>query len=136
MTTTSYAIFNFKLSSAPGFTRETRLLKSTYDWSRVMRAFVCLLFVLAPVAQSVAQTPPRPGILHSVTVKGNRLYSSEDIVRHAGLKIGQPVSAPVIEKARLKLQQTELFTNVADQYRTTGNPPQYDLTFELTEIEQ
>jgi outer membrane protein assembly factor BamA len=101
-----------------------------------MRAFVCLLFALTTVAQTVAQTPPRPGILHSVTVKGNRLYSSEDIVRHAGLKIGQPVSAPVIEKARLKLQQTELFTNVADQYRTTGNPPQYDLTFELAEIEQ
>ena len=101
-----------------------------------MRAFAGLLFVFALVAQTVAQAPPRPGILHAVTIKGNRLYSSEEIVKQAGLKIGQPVSAPVIEKARVKLQQTELFTNVADQYRTSGNPPQYDLTFELVENEQ
>src|SRR5882724_10773323 len=97
-----------------------------------MRAFA----VLALVSALAAQTPPRPGTLHSVSVKGNKLYSSEDIIKQTGLKAGQPVSAPVIEKARLKLQETELFTNVADQYRTTSNPPQYDLTFELAENEQ
>src|SRR4051794_37742931 len=97
-----------------------------------MRAFVCLAFA----AVLVGQTPPRPGKLHSVSVKGNRLYSSEDIVKQTGLKLGQPVSAPAIEKARLKLQETELFTNVADQYRTTGNPPEYDVTFEIAENEQ
>jgi outer membrane protein insertion porin family len=97
-----------------------------------MRAFACLAFAVV----LAAQTPPRPGTLHSVSVKGNRLYSSEDIVTQTGLKVGQPVSAPVLEKARLKLQETELFTNVADQYRTTGNPPQYDVTFEIAENEQ
>jgi outer membrane protein assembly factor BamA len=97
-----------------------------------MRAFVCLAFA----AVLAGQTPPRPGKLHSVSVKGNRLYSSEDIVKQTGLKPGQPVSAPVIEKARVKLQETELFTNVADQYRTTGNPPEYDVTFEIAENEQ
>lgn len=101
-----------------------------------MRVFAGLLFVFALLAQTVAKVPPRPGILHAVTIKGNRLYSSEEIVKQTGLKIGQPVSAPVIEKARVKLQQTELFTNVADQYRTSGNPPQYDVTFELLENEQ
>src|SRR6478672_2608514 len=97
-----------------------------------MRAFACLAFAVV----LAAQTPPRPGTLHSVSVKGNRLYSSEDIVKQTGLKVGQPVSAPVLEKARLKLQETELFINVADQYRTAGNPPQYDVTFELAENEQ
>lgn len=105
-----------------------------------MRALAYLALVTALVAQLVAQTgpqtPPRPGILHSISVKGNRLYSTEAIVKQTGLKPGQPVSAPIIEKARLKLQQTELFTNVADRYRTTGYPPQYDLTFELAENEQ
>src|SRR5882757_8916479 len=97
-----------------------------------MRAFAVLAFVSA----LAAQPPPRPGTLHSVSVKGNKLYSSEDIIKQTGLKAGQPVSAPVLEKARLKLQETELFTNVANQYRTTGNPPQYDVTFELSENEQ
>ena len=62
-----------------------------------MRAFAYLVFA----AVLAAQTPPRPGILHSVVVKGNRLYSPEDIVKQTGLKVGQPVSAAVIEKARL-----------------------------------
>ena len=97
-----------------------------------MRAFAYLAFA----SLLAAQTPPRPGILHSVVITGNRFYSSADIVKQTGLKIGQPISAPIIEKARLKLQQTELFTNVADRYRTAGNPPQYDLTFELAENEQ
>jgi outer membrane protein insertion porin family len=105
-----------------------------------MRAIACLPFAAVLVAQLGAQSathaPPRPGILHSVSIKGNRLYSSGDIVKQTGLKIGQPVGAPTIETARLKLQQTELFTNVADQYRTAGNPPQYDVTFEIAENEQ
>lgn len=105
-----------------------------------MRVFVPMLFAFSLgvqlVAPAVAQTPPRPGTLHSIRVTGNRLYSSDDIVKQTGLKIGQPISTPIIEKARLKLQQTDLFTNVAFQYRTTSNPPQYDLTFELAENEQ
>ncbi|MBV9611308.1 MAG: hypothetical protein JO091_02500, partial [Acidobacteriaceae bacterium] len=43
----------------------------------------------------------------------------------------------IIEQARKRLQDTELFTNVADEYRyTAGNPPAYDLTFQIVENEQ
>jgi outer membrane protein insertion porin family len=110
-----------------------------------MRSILCLgllcSWAVAGAAQApdqtVAKKPPPPGSLHSIAVKGNRLYSSPAIVQESGLKIGQHVSAAVIEQARKKLQDTELFANVTDEYRfTTGNSVQYDLTFEVSEAAQ
>jgi outer membrane protein insertion porin family len=79
---------------------------------------------------------PPPGTLHSITVKGNHLYSSADIVKYSGLNVGQRVTGPIIEQARTKLQSTELFTNVSDTFRFVGSPPAYDLTIEVAEIDQ
>lgn len=90
-----------------------------------------------PAAKPVAKKEPPPGTLHSVVVKGNTLYSSPEIVRETGLKIGQRITGPMIEQARLKLQASELFNNVSDSYRySAGNPPGYDVTFEVAENEQ
>ncbi len=87
--------------------------------------------------QTMAKREPPPGALHSLAVKGNKLYSAEDIARISGLKQGQRVSSAVIEQARLKLQGTELFSNVTDGYHfTAGTPPEYNVTFEVSEIEQ
>lgn len=79
---------------------------------------------------------PPPGTLHSITVKGNRSYSSAEIIKYTGLKIGQRVTGPIFEQARTKLQSTELFNNVSDTFRFVGNPPAYDLTMEVAENEQ
>ena len=80
---------------------------------------------------------PPPGTLHTVTIKGNRLYDSAEIVKQTGLKPGQHVTAAIIEEARHKLQATELFNNVSDEYRFSGSvPPAYDLTFNVVENEQ
>ncbi len=84
-----------------------------------------------------ASEPPPPGVLHAVVVKGNHLYSSEDIIKESGLKPGQRVTGPIIEQARKKLQDTELFNNVSDEYRyTASKPPEYDLTFQVVENTQ
>lgn len=96
---------------------------------------------LVSVAQQNAHKPgpkkePPPGTLHSIAVKGNHLYSSADIVKFSGLKIGQRVTGPIFEQARTKLQSTELFNNVSDQFRFIGSPPAYDLTIEVAENEQ
>jgi outer membrane protein insertion porin family len=69
-------------------------------------------------------------------VRGNHLYSSADIVKYSGLKIGQRVTGPIFEQARTKLQSTELFTNVSDEFRFLGNPPAYDLTIQVVENSQ
>jgi outer membrane protein insertion porin family len=111
-----------------------------------MRFIACAasagLFAIAiaaqiPDAKPTAKREPPPGPLHLVSIKGNRLYHSEEIVKESGLKPGQRVSAAIIEQARKKLQDTELFTSVADEYRASAsNPPAYDLTFEIAENEQ
>lgn len=96
--------------------------------------FACGIFGAARAFSQTAHKEPPPGTLHSITIKGNHLYSSQDIAKESGLKIGQHLTGTVIEEARKKINATELFTNVADQYRYSGGPaPEYDLTFEVTE---
>ncbi len=115
-----------------------------------MRWILCTALVfsglLANAGQSPDQTPqtkppprkePPPGTLHSVVIKGNHLYPSQEIAKESGLKIGQRVTGAIVEQARIKLQATELFNSVADEYRlTAGAPPAYDLTFQVAENEQ
>jgi outer membrane protein insertion porin family len=89
---------------------------------------------------SVPKTTKRqapPGTLHSVTVKGNQLYAAADILKASGLHIGERITPQILEQARKTLQSTELFSNVSDEYRFTAGPsPLYDLTFQVTEIQQ
>jgi outer membrane protein insertion porin family len=114
-----------------------------------MRWTICAALIsccwLAGATQSPGDTPASktakrqapPGTLHTITIKGNQLYAREAIVKESGLHIGQRVDAQIIEQARKKLQNTELFSSVADEYRFTGAaPPGYDLTFEVAEIQQ
>ncbi len=87
--------------------------------------------------QKTAKRQPPPGPLHSVTVKGNKLYASVDIVKETGLKDGERVDRAILDKARQKLQSTELFNNVAYEYRVSGGAsPDYDVTFQVAENEQ
>lgn len=101
---------------------------------------LCLWGFVAAVqgaGQTPAKKPPPPGPLHSVTVTGNHLYNSADIIKESGLTTGARIDPPAIEKARAKLQATELFMDVAYEYRTAGGPsPAYDVTFQVQENEQ
>ena len=100
-------------------------------------ALVCLGALVLAAQQRAPRREPPPGVVHSVLVKGNRLYPVAALAAESGLKPGQPITAAGIEDARKKLQDTELFTNVADEYRfSPGAPPAYDVTFEVTENEQ
>ena len=110
-----------------------------------MRSIFCVAVVCLCALLSNAQTQerkpapkkdPPPGVLHTITVKGSQNYSPADIIKESGLKIGERVSAPIIEQARQKLQKTELFNNVADSYKFGGDPVAYDLTFDIAENDQ
>ena len=88
-------------------------------------------------APKIAKRAAPPGTLHAINIKGNQLYSTAAIVKESGLHSGQRIDAQIIEQARKRLQNTELFSNVADEYRFGGAvPPEYNLTFEVTEIQQ
>jgi outer membrane protein insertion porin family len=100
-------------------------------------ALVLLCTLGLPVLAGAAPKEPPPGVLHTVTVKGNRLYSSEDIIRASGLRVGQHVTGQILEESRKKLLNTELFDNVSDEYKfSSGAPPAYDVTFEVAENQQ
>ena len=101
-------------------------------------AFLVLLFAkFSAVGQAIGAAPPKAGVLHSVVVRGNSIYSSDGILAASGLKVGGPVSPESIEAARKRLVATELFNNVADEYRfTRTSPPSYDVTFQVDENQQ
>jgi len=104
------------------------LYSALYVWSAL---------VLNAGQQAAAKKTPPPGPLQSLVIRGNRLYSSADITRELGLKIGERVDKATIDAARVKLQATELFNNVSYEYRTgVGAPPPYQVTFEVAENDQ
>ncbi|MGC2657272.1 MAG: POTRA domain-containing protein [Bryobacteraceae bacterium] len=98
--------------------------------------FPGILLGQARDTQPAKQPPAPPGILGSVTVKGNRLYSSPEIIKATGLVVGQKVDAAIFEEARSRLLSTELFNNVTDDFSYKGKPTTYDLTIEVTENAQ
>lgn len=111
-----------------------------------MRWSLCAAFVsvcaLSAFAQQPQHAPARykeapPGTIHSIKVNGAHLYSSQDIIAASGLKIGQRVTGPMIEQARLKLENTELFISVADEFwYSAADPPAYDITIDVAENTQ
>jgi outer membrane protein assembly factor BamA len=103
---------------------------------RPVALFIACALELPALAGAASKEPP-PGVLHTVAVKGNRLYSSEDIVRASGLRAGQRVTGQIIEESRKKILNTELFNNVADEFKfSSGAVPAYDVTFDVTENQQ
>jgi outer membrane protein insertion porin family len=107
-----------------------------------MRLMLFLVLLCAPLLslgeQSAAtKKDPPPGVIHSVTVTGNKRYGAEAIAKESGLIKGERVTPAVIEQARQKLQSTELFNSVSDSFKwLPGAPYQYDVTFSVTEIDQ
>jgi outer membrane protein assembly factor BamA len=109
-----------------------------------MRLVVCTLafsfaagaFAQGPDQPAKKREPP-PGTLHSLTIKGNQMYSSADIARESGLKTGERITSAVIDQARKRLQDTELFNDVSYDYHfSAGTVPGYDVTFEIVENQQ
>ncbi len=90
----------------------------------------------ADQANAPKKTPP-PGVLHTVSVKGNSRYSSNELLKATGLHIGQRVSAAILDEGRTKLQATQLFNSVAFNFRYSGAvPPQYDVVYDVQENDQ
>lgn len=100
---------------------------------------ICLAAQANPgsTPSKAAGKPTPPGRLHSVAVKGNHLYSTADIIQASGLKEGETVNRATIDKARQRLQATELFNSVAYEYRLGGGASIfYDITFQVSENDQ
>jgi outer membrane protein assembly factor BamA len=100
--------------------------------------------VTLAVAPAYAQhaTPARTGSLdrafplESVTVRGNRFYTQQQIVAASGLKIGAPVAKSQFDAARDRLVATGAFQSVGYEFAPASNGRGYAATFEVVEVEQ
>jgi outer membrane protein insertion porin family len=96
-------------------------------------------FAWLAVAQT-SRTPkaaPPPGVIHSVTVEGNKLYQTSDILKVLALKPGTPATPEGFKAAQGRLLATDLFSNAAYDFRfSLGKPAQYDVTYKVSEFDQ
>jgi len=112
----------------------------------ILRRLLSLTLLIATVC--VAQTrshrtKPAPTVadqsswpLTSLTVSGNHIYTREQILAVAGLKLGQSVSKQVFETARDRLLDTGSFRTVGYNYEPNAQANGYAGKIEVTEEEQ
>jgi outer membrane protein insertion porin family len=93
------------------------------------------LYAQAPKSARVAVPPP--GVVHAVLIEGNKIYSTPELVKVAGLKTGQTASPSAFKSAQEKLLATDLFSSVKYEFRWTGSKPaEYYVTYTVSEYGQ
>jgi outer membrane protein assembly factor BamA len=100
---------------------------------------VCCLVSLAGAQanKNPKSAPPTRGVIHSVTIEGNRLYQTADILKALDLKKGAPASPEIFKAAQARLLATDLFSAAEYEFRYSfTKPPQYDVTYKIGEFEQ
>ncbi len=101
---------------------------------------LCCGLACAASAQSsrtpVSKAPP-PGVIHSVSVEGAKIYDVSDIKKVLGLSPGEAASLTTLKAAQTQLLQTDLFSNVEYSFHySVSKPPLYDVVFKISEYEQ
>jgi outer membrane protein assembly factor BamA len=113
----------------------------------MLRALVAF-WLLVP-AHSFAQTPRKSAKkapakaaeaatwpIHSLAVQGNRNYTEEQILKVAGLKIGQMAGKSDFDTARDRLQATGVFETVGYRFVPAQDSDGYNASFQVVEISQ
>jgi outer membrane protein assembly factor BamA len=101
--------------------------------------FLPLLLLAGPLAYSQTATPPaaKPGVIRTIQVTGNKIYSTDDILKALGLNPGDRVSPAILEAARQKVQGLDVFSTVGFQFKyDKSNPPNYDVVYTVAEDTQ
>lgn len=84
----------------------------------------------APTAAPSTKWP-----IESISVEGNRIYKTEQILALSGLKIGQVAGKPEFERARDRLVASGVFETVGYKF-APGSHQGYVATLQVTEVEQ
>lgn len=71
-----------------------------------------------------------------LSVNGNKIFPAENILRVAGLKVGDPANEKIFEAARDRLVQCGYFESVGFQFGPAGTGDGYTASFEVIEIAQ
>ncbi|HLK69012.1 MAG TPA: POTRA domain-containing protein [Bryobacteraceae bacterium] len=100
-------------------------------------------FAQAPAAQPKSPvkksgSSAAPGTrwpIESISVEGNRIYKTEQVVALSGLKVGQVAGRPEFEAARERLVSSGVFETVGYKF-VPGAHQGYAATLQVTEVEQ
>ncbi len=88
--------------------------------------------------QALAQKPePPPGVIRTIQVTGNKIYSSSEIIQALELKPGEHATKATLDQARQKLQSLDVFNTVSYQFKyESGSPAKYDVLYTVAEDTQ
>lgn len=99
-----------------------------------------VFFLLAAWSPLPSQTPkgePPPGVIRTVQITGNKIYSSDEIIKALGLKPGDHATKSTLDQARQKLQNLDVFDTVSYQFKyEAGSPVKYDVLYTIAEDTQ
>lgn len=87
-------------------------------------------------AQPAVHAEGDPWPLEHLSVEGNQIYTAEQIVAVAGLRVGQMVAKPEFEAARERLAASGAFDRAGYRFAPARDGKGYDATLEVTEMAQ
>jgi outer membrane protein insertion porin family len=91
----------------------------------------------APAKTSApAPAAPQKRAIASIAVEGNRIFSKEQVLAVAGLKIGQPAGRPEFDAARDRLVESGAFESVAYRFAAAPTGEGIAGTLEVAEVQQ
>jgi outer membrane protein insertion porin family len=93
----------------------------------------------APAKKDAAKAAPAPAPdkwpIQKLAVDGNRMYTAEQVLGVAGLKIGQLAGKPEFEAARDRLVASGAFETVGYKFEAGPDQKGYIATFQITEVQ-
>jgi len=89
-----------------------------------------------PPVRPVSTAPAGRWPIESIVVEGIRIYSREQVLAVAGLKVGQMAGRPEFEAARDRLEATGAFETVGYKFEPGPRHEGYVGTLQLTEVQQ
>jgi outer membrane protein assembly factor BamA len=90
----------------------------------------------APKAAAPAPATAQKRAIASIAVEGNRIFSKEQVLAVAGLKVGQPAARPEFDAARDRLVASGAFESVAYRYAAAPAGEGIAATLEVAEVQQ
>ena len=93
----------------------------------------------AAAASEESPAPPPPGSpwpVETLTVEGNHIYKSEQILAVAGVRVGEVAGKAEFEAACARLNATGLFDNVGYHFAPSPDGKGYDASIEVIEVPQ
>src|SRR3954471_1363708 len=86
--------------------------------------------VSAPAMPAPTQWP-----IQSLAVEGNKVFTRDQVLAVAGLKVGQLAGKPEFEAARDRLVASGAFENVGYKFEPAGDKQGFVATFQVVEVQ-